>query len=193
MFKFHNLYKLAVMRDNGEGGGGGGGVEKPAHKPAETFSREYVHELREENKATRLKLQEEATARKAAEEKAASAEKAAQENITTETAAATQRANERIIRTELKVVALKEGLVDLDDLKLLDVSGIEVDDDGNIKGAEDIIKKFKEDKPHKFGEASTSHNVKPPKKDDLGDPKKVKDMTPEERKAEARKLGISIR
>lgn len=178
--------KMMVRRlfDAPTDGGGGGGAPKPAAQP-ETFSREYVHELREENKAQRLKAQEKENEAKTAKEEA---EKAKTESAAA-VAAAGAAASQRIIRAEMKALAVKEGLVDLDDLALIDITGITIEEGGSLKGAEDVLKKFKESKPHKFGEASSSSHQPPPKKGE-DTPKKVKDMTPDERKVAAKKLGI---
>lgn len=187
--KIGNRLVGVIYRENPEGGGG-----SPTQTPArqtETFSREYVHELREENKATRLKLQEAETARKAAEDKATAADAAAQQKITEATTPATTAANNRIIKAEMKAEAVKLGLTDMDDLQLVDISAVTIKDDGTVEGLTEALNKFKEAKPHKFGQASSSHTDPPPRRED-GPPKKVGEMTPEERKAAARKHGIKF-
>lgn len=164
----------------------------PAPKEPETFSREYVQELRAENKGTRLKATEaerkaadaEAAAKKATEEanaKIAAAEAAAKE--TAEKAA--QAANERVIRAELKVAAQKAGMIDLDDLKVADLTKVTLEDDGvTVKGADELLASLKERKPHLFGQPNRgSSNPTPPPPPGDPQPKMAKDMTPAERDA----------
>jgi hypothetical protein len=154
----------------------------------ESFSREYVHELREENKSSRLKVQEAEAAARAATEAATNA-KAEAEAKSTESHKA---ADQRVIRAELKLVAKDAGMLDLDDLKLLDLSGMKIDENGEVIGAAELIKKFKEAKPHKFDEVkSTSSTEKTPKKEDVKE-KRVSEMTPEERNFEAKRRGFKV-
>lgn len=89
---------------------------------------------------------------------------------------------EQVKLSKLEALAVKEGLVDLDALKLLDLSKIELQDDGTLKGTEDVFKAAKEAKPYLFGEVKSSTPPGgPPKK---GDDKTVdvRTMTPEEYK-----------
>lgn len=154
-----------------------------------TFSAEYVRELRQESAGHRLKAQE---AAKAAEEAKAAADKAAKEAEARIKDAET-RATERILRAELKAAALKAGMVDLDGLKLADLSKVKLNDAGEVEGADELMAGLKEAKPYLFGATgSTSSTDKPPKKPDPGKPKRYDDMTPEERKAEAQRLGITV-
>jgi uncharacterized membrane protein YqiK len=163
----------------------------PPVKEPETFSREYVQELREENKGTRLKATEaqrkaadaDARAKKAEEDAAAKialAETEAKEKLSK----AEKSANDRIIHSELRVFAIKAGMVDLDGLKLADVSKITLEDDGTVKGAEELMAALKEAKPYLFGKPPTgSSNPAPPPPPGDGQPKKAKDMSEDERKA----------
>lgn len=181
--------RMVVLRDTP--GEGGGGVPPAAAPPArETFSREYVHELREENKGYRIKHQEAVEAGKKIQEAAEAATKKAQEEADAKVSAATAAANERIVRAELKALAVKEGILDLDDLKLIDVAKVKIKDDGELEGAEDVIKAFKEAKPHKFGKPSSSSHEPPPKKPDGTDepPKKASEMDKKEYEAAKRRL-----
>src|SRR5476649_2491101 len=89
------VFPLGLMRTYAdEPGGGGPAATPPAPAPAQTFSAEYVRELREENKAWRLKhdtaAQEVGTHKTAAEKAATKAD--------AKIAAATTAANERVIR-----------------------------------------------------------------------------------------------
>jgi hypothetical protein len=186
-----------LMEGEGEGGGGDGGAAKA--KVPETFSREYVHELREENKATRLRLQAEETARKAAEDAAAASAKATTDATTAAevTAAAKIKdaqtaADKRVIQAELKAIAIEAGMVDLDGLKLADLSGVKLNKDGEVEGGKEMMDALKKTKAYLFKEPSSSNGEKPPKPGDQK-PKKVSEMTDDERKAEAKKLGFNLR
>ena len=191
----YNLLRNRICFAPDGGGSGGGSPPPPPPPPAptpppagpddgkETFSREYVRELREENKGWRLKAQEEATKRQAAEDAAKAAQTDAEGKIT-----ATQKAaNDHIIRAELKAEAIKAGMVDLDGLKLADLSKVTLEEDGTVKGAEELMKALKEAKPWLFGSADTSGTGKPPPPKP-GEAKLAKDMTDAEYKAEMRKL-----
>ena len=155
----------------------------------ETFSKTYVRELREEAKGYRLKLEEErnaATKAKADAEAAIAAAKAAEEKAAADTAAARtaaeQAANDRIIRAELKAEAIKAGMVDLDGLKLADLTSVKLDDQGNVTGAAEMLTALKESKPYLFTAAPvhSSQPNPPPPAPKPGDKKSAKDMTPEE-------------
>ena len=155
----------------------------------EQFSREYVHELREENKAARV-------AKLEAEGKVKAAEDLAAKHLTdaeAKTKTIESDANDKVMRAELRALAREAGILDLDDLKLMDVSGMKVDKDGNVTGAAELIKVFKEAKPYKFKEVtSTSSTVTKPKVED-GKVKKVSEMTEEERVALYKSKGIPYR
>jgi hypothetical protein len=158
-----------------------------------------VTELREESAGhrTRAKTAEEtATAAKAeatkATKDAADAVKAAKTEADAKVAAAQTAANERIILAELKTEAIKAGMVDLDGLKLLDTSKVTIGDDGVVKIPDKFFEEAKTAKPWLFAAAGTStSNPNPPPKP--GDPpaKVAKDMTPDERKAALKGLGVT--
>lgn len=154
-------------------------VKTPPAKEPETFSREYVTELRGENKNWRLKAQEEAKKREEAEAAATKAK----EEADSKTTAAEKAANDRVIRAELKAAAIKAGMVDLDGLKLADLSTVKLGDDGEVEGADALMEAMKEAKPYLFGEAKSSSSTTkvPPKKET--ETKKATEMTPDEYKA----------
>jgi cell wall-associated NlpC family hydrolase len=163
----------------------------PAPKEPETFSREYVSELRNENKGLRLKATEEQQKREAAEaaattakteaEAAAAAARAEAEETKT---VAQKAADERIIRAELRTVAVKAGMVDLDGLKLADLSTVKLNDAGEVEGADDLMTKLKEAKPYLFGQApSGTSNPNPPPNPSPPGAKPVKEMSKEEYQA----------
>ncbi len=119
----------------------------PVPKEPEHFSADYVRELRRENAHYRTKAKEH-------EDAAQTALKAAEE----QSAKARADADARIIRAELKAAALKAGMIDLDGLKLADLSKITLKDDGTLDGADALMEGLKKDKPYLFGQpATTSH------------------------------------
>jgi hypothetical protein len=68
----------------------------------------------------------------------------------------------RLIRAELKAIAVRAGMIDLDGLKLIDVTDLKLDDDGNVKGAGEVMRDLRRAKPWLFGGASTSSSSSPP-------------------------------
>lgn len=147
----------------------------PRAPEPETFSKDYVRELREENKGWRLKHTEAETKAKDAADALTKAAKEAEDKVT----AATSAANERIVRAELKAAALKAGMVDLDGLKLADLSKVKLGADGEVEGADTLMEELKKAKPYLFGAASTGTGNPAPKPNDPK-PKKASDMTAEE-------------
>lgn len=131
-------------------------VTKPPEP--ETFSKDYVRELREENKGWRLKADEH---KKAADDAKAAAD-AAVAKAETDRTEATGAADQRVIRAELKAEALKAGMVDLDGLKLADLSTVKLNADGEVEGAEELMASLKKAKPYLFGAPNTSSTTKPP-------------------------------
>ena len=173
----------------------------PGKTPAstETFSPEYVRELRGENERWRQKAQAEQTAREAAEKKAKDAETAAEARVTeAKTAAETaaqqrvaesdQRANARIVNAELRLAATKAGMIDLDGLKLLDVTKVTLKEDGTVAGADELITQAKKDKPYLFGTGSTSSTATPPGKTPGAGGKDAMQLTDQEWAAERKRL-----
>lgn len=187
-----------LMEGEGEGGGGDGGAAaaKPPQRRLVTVDEDYPHELREEARGWRLKFEaakktaEDAT--KTATEAAEAATKTANEAADAKVKEVTGAADKRVIQAELKAVAIKAGMVDLDGLKLADLSTVKLDKDGEVQGAEEMMTALKKSKPYLFKEPSSSGGEEPPKPGNQK-PKKVSDMTDDERKAEARKRGFSLR
>lgn len=155
--------------------------------PKQSFSYEYVHELREESKANRVaRLESEQRAKEATEAAARAKEEAATE-AAAKIAEATQKANDRIVRAELKALAVKEGIIDLDGLKLVDIAAVTLDENGEVKGAEELIKALKEGKPYLFGAPHTSNPEPKPKPNDPK-PKNAMEMSKEEFEAAEKEL-----
>ena len=142
----------------------------------ETFSREYVHELREEAKNTRIAKLAVEVERDTFKTVAEKAKQEADERVTN----SEKTSNDRIMRSELKAVALKAGMIDLDGLKLADLTKVTLEADGTIKGADEMLEQLKKDKPYLFGQqqsSSTTTAAPSPKPTTV---KLAKDMTTEE-------------
>jgi hypothetical protein len=73
-----------------------------------------------------------------------------------------QEIRARMVQAELKVEALRAGIVDLDGLKLLDPSAVEISEDGEVKNATDVITQLRRAKPWLFGGGSSSSSANPP-------------------------------
>lgn len=175
------LLPIGLMRFNVDGGDGGGAGGTGTKKEPETFSREYVQELRAENKGLRLKNTELTGKIDGFEkEKADAVSKAVEEAVTKAKAdaltEASVEADKRVLMAELKGEAVKAGLVDLDQLKLLDVTGIKLNAEGKIEGADALFTGLKTSKPYLFGTPNTSSNTqqKPPQPNN--EAKKAMDM-----------------
>jgi len=165
-------------------------VVPPPPEQKTNFSLEYVQELRAENAKYRTTAKEAKDAADAAATKAQEAETAATARIT----AAEVKANERIIRAELKAEAIKAGMVDLDGLKLADLTTVKLDDKGEVVGAAEMMKALKESKPYLFGQTSTTTqtNTSVPKKEEPK-PFNARTATDEERAAKAKELGLTLK
>jgi len=68
----------------------------------------------------------------------------------------------RLIRAEMKVEAIRAGMIDLDGLKLLDLTDVKLDDDGAVPDAAERITRLKRSKPWLFGTSSSSSALTPP-------------------------------
>jgi DNA primase large subunit len=174
-------------------------------QPTKTFTQEDVDRLVTDRLARERKkygdyddLKAELTKLKSAEEERQKAEMSVSERLEAEKAAAIQAAedakaelsktvsaaNQRLINAEFRDVARELKLRPdalKSALKLVDLSAVEVDDEGNVKGLEDAVKALIEDNPYM---------VEQPKKEPKtigdpsgGDPKPEK--TKEQRIAEA--------
>jgi hypothetical protein len=114
--------------------------------------------------------------------RATAAETAAQEART--------KAQERARAADLRVAASEAGLRDIDALKLLDPASLKLNDDGDVTNAGEALAAMKAAKPYLFGSASTSSPHLPPS-NDPAPVKRAMDMTPAERLAGAKALGIT--
>lgn len=184
-FLFRNFHFEEADPDGGAGGGG-----KPQ---SGVFSAEYVRELRAENKGLRLNNQEltkkvegfEAEKADAVAKAVEEAKVQAKEEARTEVQA---EADQRVLLAELKSEAVKNSMVDVDGLKLADLSGVSLKD-GKLEGADALFAGLKESKPYLFGQLqSNSSNPNKPPSPTPPTPKMAKDMTQEE--YEAAKAGV---
>lgn len=65
-----------------------------------------------------------------------------------------ERANQRIIKAELKAAAMAAGIIDLDLLSAISLDGVRMTDDGDVTGVQEAVNKYKEGKPYLFKENS---------------------------------------
>lgn len=77
-------------------------------------------------------------------------------------AALEARMRDRLVRAELKAHAVRAGMVDLDGLKLVDASGLVLNDRDEVDGAEQLMATLRRAKPWLFGGTSTSSAASAP-------------------------------
>lgn len=181
----------------------GGGSTPPANTEPQTFSLEYVRELRAENKSYRLKagdLEKTASEAKSAADKAAADLAALSAKATKDVADAVTATNtaaaQRLIRAEVKAGAVAAGIGHADFIKLLDTSAVTVDKDGDVVVPADFWTKTKAAYPHLFSatgadKGTTSQTAPPPKPAPTGN-KSAKDMTPAEYKIARERIAKGI-
>jgi hypothetical protein len=68
----------------------------------------------------------------------------------------------QLVRAELKAAALRAGMIDLDGLKLLDTTGLKLDEAGELREGSDVMRKLRIAKPWLFGGANSSSAASPP-------------------------------
>ncbi|MGC9268989.1 hypothetical protein [Acidiphilium sp.] len=71
--------------------------------------------------------------------------------------------SEKLKRAELKIEAVRAGMVDLDGLKLIDFDKIVLAEDGSVPDAPAVMTKLKREKPWLFGGASSSSTAAVPR------------------------------
>lgn len=145
-------------------------------KPREPTA--YEKRLRTENAKYRTRAIEAEKRIKEAEEKIAS-------EVARVSTELSSKADQRLIRAELKAEAIKNGLVDLDGLKLLDTSGVKLDEHGDVvipQGFWDAAKKAKAYlfAPQTGAAAGTTSSTQSAPKPTPSGVKMARDMTPEE-------------
>lgn len=149
---------------DGKGGKGDGGGSDDGRA---LFSKEYVERLRREAATARTDKESLATElgtaktklgdyEKAELEKKGELEKALQrerDERAAEKAELTEKATkeaQKSLRVAVRTAAEKAGLIDLDDIKDLDLKDLRMDDEGNVPGLQEQIDNLKEKKPHWF-------------------------------------------
>lgn len=68
----------------------------------------------------------------------------------------------RVIQAEMKTEAVKAGMIDLDGLKLADLSGVALDEAGGLVGGAAAIVALRRAKPWLFAAANSSSPALPP-------------------------------
>jgi len=68
----------------------------------------------------------------------------------------------RVVRAEMKTEATRAGMIDLDGLKLLDLSRMLLGEDGEVQGGSQAIAQLKRSKPWLFGSISSSSTTAAP-------------------------------
>ena len=66
------------------------------------------------------------------------------------------QADQRVIHANLRVEAIRAGMVDLDGIKLLDLSGAKLDEKGELSGGAELMHRLRREKPWLFGGLSSS-------------------------------------
>jgi hypothetical protein len=85
----------------------------------------------------------------------------------------------RLIAANLRTEAVRAGMIDLDGLKLIDLSGVRLDDNDKIVDGRKVMADLRRDKPWLFGTASTSSPAVPPSSQPVQQ-RAAMDMTDEE-------------
>ena len=155
--------------------------------------------LRHENKNRRMENMElaaklaaaETTTAKAIAEAVKEATKTAKKAAEEMMAERETRSNERLIRIELRAALRAANVADEETgLKMIDASGISVNDTGDVVGIAEAITKLKDDKAFLFATKSTTNpGNRTPAPVDVK-PVNVKDMTPTEYAAYKKSLGL---
>jgi hypothetical protein len=146
------------------------------------FSLEYVQELRGENASYRTRAKD-------AEARAQQAQQDADAQI----AEANRTAQTRVIRTELRAEALRAGLLDADDLKLADVSQLNVNEDGEVSGVIELVKALKQAKPYLFSRNASTSQAAPAPGKTAAKTFDARQATAEELAADAKARGLNIK
>jgi hypothetical protein len=73
-----------------------------------------------------------------------------------------EESKNRLMQSQLRAAAVQAGMVDLDGLKLIDVSRTKPNDYGELEGVADFMAEVKREKPWLFGGQSSSSRANPP-------------------------------
>ena len=85
---------------------------------------------------------------------------------------------ERLIQAELRAEAARAGMIDLDGLRLLDLSGVKLGPNAEVAEAAALVAGLKRDKPYLFARSSSASASAPPQA--ASGPRRATDMTVEE-------------
>jgi len=91
-------------------------------------------------------------------------------------------AQTRLIRAELKVEAVRAGILDLDGLRLLEISDAKLGADGEVENAAELVGQLRRAKPWLFNAGSSSSAASVPPAQPLRQ-KPATEMTDEEYRA----------
>ncbi len=69
---------------------------------------------------------------------------------------------DRLLMANLKAEALRAGMIDLDGLRLIDLSAARLDKDDNVIGGQTIMAELRRNKPWLFGPSSSSSSSTAP-------------------------------
>lgn len=134
----------------------------------ETFSLEDARKLRSENKSLRSRLHEFESKAQADADAKLSEQERLQKRLSELESDRTERetkAQERVLRYEVRIHAKDLGIVDPSDaLKLLDLSEVEYDDDGEPKNIDKLLRDLVRKKPYLAGSAVAASNAANPAK-----------------------------
>jgi hypothetical protein len=128
-----------------------------------------IAELNQENAGHRLNAKNEKTRADDLAGKLEAAQREAGEKLTAaeaRIAEAGTKVKQATLDAALKLAAKDAGIRDMDALKLLDTSKIEIGDDLTVKIPEKFWEEAKKSKPYIFGEATTSQTQAAPKPSD---------------------------
>lgn len=89
---------------------------------------------------------------------------------------------DRLLRAELKAAAVRAGMVDLDGLKLIDLSKVRLTESGEVEDGEAVMSRLRARKPWLFGQVSSSSAAVPPPSAPP-QPRRVMDMSEAEWRA----------
>jgi hypothetical protein len=73
-----------------------------------------------------------------------------------------RRTERRIILAELKVEAMRAGMIDLDGLTFVDLTKVHLEEDGDVAGGTELIGQLKHSKPWLFAPPSSSSVARVP-------------------------------
>ncbi len=97
--------------------------------------------------------------------------------------------DERFVLAELRAAAIRAGMLDLDGLKLADLSSVTLSEAGEVAGAEALLDALKSTKPYLFRNVSTSSTQPPPPRE-KPQAKSATEMSGAEWAAKKRELGL---